>query len=868
MADTVKISGLTEIASGALDDNSVVPVVDGGVTYKLPISKLKAFVGDSFATDTELSNQISVVNSTITGLNTGDISENGNLYYTNDRVDARIGSLAITSSAAVDLTATTNYISGIKTRLDAEGVVSSSNQISASAAAAGFSSGGGATIPNGTVSSSAQITDLGFISESITSLDGTNVLSSSAQVISYVNDVGLGNLSGSITSSQITNFSTDVSASAAAAGFGAAGAGDGGGSTDYVSNVTFSGTTLTFTGTGNAFNSTVDLSGESLATTTDIAGFVAASTYILDSSSFATRIDNLAGGGGGSVPAGTVSSSVQTIQHINTIGVVSSSNQIDAAQTDLSSLTTDDISEGITNRYYGNSLVLTYLNQLQVLSGSAGDGFSTGGTGIISASQQISDLNFVLQSALNTSASTLQSNIDAIQTVSLVDVNDFTATQKFRDIEVTGSIRLNAGAFSGSGAQLFGIPAAAIDGTVPVAASSLSDGDNSITANSIIGITINTPSGSILANGDIVIQSGSLISGSGAGLFNIPGSAIVGGVGGGTSIASGSVTASVDPNLGLIVNSDISASGDITARSISVGTSGTPTIYSNNNLNLSASNAVVITDSPLRLNPFTNLETSSFSLSNGDLVYNSSTHDFYGYKSGSWVSLTQTGTTGTSAAGVISSSVQIAALGAGIVSSSVQVTNKNTSAGEIFFSSPVKAISSSAALTYNVGSDTLTVGNLSTTDITYTGTLSSPANSTGSFSRLNATKLVINNSYELPISDGDANAFLQTDGVGNLSFSLVDFSTDIANIPNGLISSSLQLPDNLATTDASNDFSVNQVISASLYVTQSTITDVLVLPQRDTKPVSPEIGSIIVSASASGPRPFFYDGTAWFPMFA
>ena len=63
MADTVKISALTEIASGALDDNSIVPVVDGGTTYKLPISKLKTFVANTFATDIELSNQISTVNS-------------------------------------------------------------------------------------------------------------------------------------------------------------------------------------------------------------------------------------------------------------------------------------------------------------------------------------------------------------------------------------------------------------------------------------------------------------------------------------------------------------------------------------------------------------------------------------------------------------------------------------------------------------------------------------------------------------------------------------------------------------------------------------------------------------------------------------
>ena len=378
-----------------------------------------------------------------------------------------------------------------------------------------------------------------------------------------------------------------------------------------------------------------------------------------------------------------------------------------------------------------------------------------------------------------------------------------------------------------------------------------------------------------MANGDIIIQSGSLISGSGAGLFNIPGSAIIGGVGGGTSIATGSVTASVDPNLGLIVNSDISASGDITARSISVGTSGTPTIYSDNNLNLSASNAVVITDSPLRLNPFTDTETGSFSLSNGDLVYNSTNHKFYGYANGNWVSLIETGSGDGGGAvdlggtGIISSSAGIANLGAGIVSSSVQVTNADTSTGEIFFASPVGAISSSDTLTYNVVTDLLSAGNIFTGDITYVGNLSGPGDTTGSFGRLEAVSLGINEVYEFPISDGTINQVLSTDGNGNVSFADLDYG-NLTNVPNNIVSSSLQLDAyNVARTDTANDFSVSQVISGSLYVTQSAIVDTLVLTPKHPKPTLPETGSIIVSASAAGPlRPFFYDGTAWFPMFA
>src|SRR6056300_1439180 len=578
MADNIKISELTELTSGSLSDATIFPVVDGGSTKKASLSSLQSYLTDDLATDAELSSQISTVNSTINTLTTSDISEGTNQYFTNARADARIEAFGvITSSAAIDLTQTTNYISGIKTRLNVENVISSSNQVSESAALAG-SGGGGASIPTGTVSSSAQ---------TVKNLGGTGIIS------------------GSLTSDDITDFNDAVSSSAAAAGF-SGGEGGGGGSTDYISNVTFSGTTLTFTGTGNAFSNTVDLSGESLATSTDIAGFLAASTYIIDSGSFASRLD-AGGGGGGGVPSGTISSSAQILGSLSGSNLVSSSQQIDGAQIDLSSLTTDDVSEGVTNRYYANSLVLPYLNSLQVLSGSAGGGFDVSGTNVVSSSTQISNLGFVSNTIYGTGTASLQNQIDTLDnqldsSVLTDSVNDFTVTQKFRDIEVTGSVNIT-GIFSGSGAYLFDIPGTAIVGGVALSGSTIEDGNVSVVANTVSGITMNSTASGININGDVRVASGSLISGSGAGLYDIPGSAIVGGVGGGQSIASGSITASIEAN-GLVINSGISASGEITAQSISVGTSGTPTIYSNNNLNLSASNAVVITDSPLRLNPF------------------------------------------------------------------------------------------------------------------------------------------------------------------------------------------------------------------------------------------------------------------------
>ena len=153
-----------------------------------------------------------------------------------------------------------------------------------------------ASIPNGTVSSSAQ---------TIENLGSSTILS------------------GSITSTDISDFTTAVSSSAAGAGFGAGGGG-GEGSTDYISNITLSNSTLTFTGVGSAFNNSINLAadgsdGGNLLTTGDAGNFVASSDYELDSASFASGL----GGGGGSVPTWTISSSAQILGSLSGSNIVS-----------------------------------------------------------------------------------------------------------------------------------------------------------------------------------------------------------------------------------------------------------------------------------------------------------------------------------------------------------------------------------------------------------------------------------------------------------------------------------------------------------------------------------------------------------------
>jgi len=629
MADNIKISELVELTSGSLSDATIFPVVDGGSTKKASLSSLQSYLTDDLATDAELSSQISSVNSTISGLTTDNITEGDNLYLTDSGIDERLNTKNVVSSSAQ-----------VQNSLGGSNIVSSSNQISASAAASGFGAGGGGT---------SNYNDLTNVP--------TGIVSSSTQTIANLGSSTI--LSGSLSSTDISDFSDAVSSSAAAAGFG--GEGGGGGSSDYVSGITFSGTTLSFTGVGNAFNSTVDLSGDGLASQLDVDGKLAVSTYNTDSASFASRIGG--GGGGGSVPSGTVSSSAQTIEHINTINVISSSAQVVIRSGDLTNFTTDDIAEGTINKYGTNANILSYINSIGVTSGSGGGGgFDVSGTNIVSSSTQIETLGFITNGIFGTATASLQSQIDGIDSgVNLNDVNVFLAKQKFtQDIEVTGSLLLNNGSFSGSGAQLSNIPASAVVGLSST--NTLTDGSSSLAVVEPQGITATVDAGNFTVNldsgGDLIVSgghffaaSGSTFSGSGAGLTGIPGSAIDGGVDG-QKIASSSFSASIEDGTGnfvvgppAIFESTISASGEITAQSISVGTSGTPTIYSSNNLNLSSSGTVVVTDSALRLNPLTDTQTGSLTIQTGDMIFSNDSNDFYGYRivnqTGSWYSLTE-----------------------------------------------------------------------------------------------------------------------------------------------------------------------------------------------------------------------------------
>ena len=170
----------------------------------------------------------------------------------------------------------------------------------------------------------------------------------------------------------------------------------------------------------------------------------------------------------------------------------------------------------------------------------------------------------------------------------------------------------------------------------------------------------------------------SFFKGDGSALTNLPASGFPFS---GSAIITGSLLISQS---NVEVTGSISTTGDITARSYKVTNGvGTPTLTSANNIILSASNAVIIKDASLRLEGFTNAQTSSLSPFDGEVIYNTDRERILLYTGSQWQQVLLQGDTTDVVLedGIISSSAQITALGFisqsvnGTISSSAQITD-------------------------------------------------------------------------------------------------------------------------------------------------------------------------------------------------
>ena len=766
MADNIKISELTELASGSLQDSTIFPVVDGGTTKKTALSSLQAYLTDDLATDAELSSQISTVNSTINSLTTADIGENAsNLFYT----DARV-----------------------KTKLNAEGVYSGSTDfdtaVSASAASAGFGTGGGGGasaysdltgIPSGIVSSSAQVTSLGFIEQAnidstfIASRlpqglisggnqvnefikyygDGITITSASQGGINYLTftNTGGGGGGGASAYSDLTGIPNGIISQSgqldrdllnffggdahvtitSSSVFGplnvtisvdTGSSGGGGGSSDYISNVALADGELSFTGVGSAFNSSVDFSNQGFITggkqeieglgflteSNAIAvlpdGLISSSEQITlnlaqvtangSSSTETVFVGGLSIGVGDpyvfptsdgssgqylgtdgngnitfSTPAGGGGTDWTAITNVPN-GIISSSNQVLLTNADGTGFDTTFVTENTSseNLYYKDERVLSYLNSLQVFSGSME---ATLPFGVLSSSLQvdyqqvqnkrkliagdqieiISASDYVIiQAQLSSSGDTLSA-----------EFYSFTASYEFEKLSFISSaaqieelgFNPNAGDVSqlniwtGSGGAFGGFSASVANQIADLETGSVTDDINDLLSKTLISqseqvdyIRLSnlpvyfSPDGTISftvldnqVTASATLATANFAATTASNVFSQPqtisSSFRVHGNQNGQPVIFEETSKVELLDTDLIVSGGVYISGSVTADEFIVGDTGTPTISSANNLEISASVDINMTAQEVNINDIlvlTPRTTNPTSPSSGSII--------------------------------------------------------------------------------------------------------------------------------------------------------------------------------------------------------------------------------------------------------
>ena len=225
-------------------DESGTPSQDGGIEIERGTSTNVRFQFKESTDRWQFSNDGSTYFNLPTS--TADITENTNLYYTDARVKTKLDAeTVISGSSQVNANTITNFDSNVKAKLDADGVISGSEQISLSGFDTDNLSEGSSNLyytdarvktklnADGVISGSSQVnanTITNFDSNVKTKLDAEGVISGSSQVTitesqisdldkynntdntSHLNSLGVISGSSQVNANTISNFDTNVDA--------------------------------------------------------------------------------------------------------------------------------------------------------------------------------------------------------------------------------------------------------------------------------------------------------------------------------------------------------------------------------------------------------------------------------------------------------------------------------------------------------------------------------------------------------------------------------------------------------------------------------------------------------------------------------
>jgi hypothetical protein len=253
--------------------------------------------------------------------------------------------------------------------------------------------------------------------------------------------------------------------------------------------------------------------------------------------------------------------------------------------------------------------------------------------------------NTALKSYTDTQITTTQSWVTGAN-AAIVTAN--TALKSYVDTQdsaITTAWTANAGTQASSIATLTanaGAQSDAIALKAPIAGPSFT-GNVGISGN-IVGGNIST-GGAITTSANITgnyfLGNGALLTGVitsatsiNSGTSNVSvissGGPVTIGVGGTSNVA-------VFASTGLTVTGVINSTGNVTGGNVIVNGSGTPTVSSATNLDLSAASAVrVIGGGSFRLPTLTTLQIANLTAANGDMVYNSTTSKIQAYANSAW----------------------------------------------------------------------------------------------------------------------------------------------------------------------------------------------------------------------------------------